>query len=204
MRLRMLAHWLTMRSDEDYLDYFSAVERFTGKRCVGEITPSYALLAGEGFSDILRVMPEAKLFFIMRNPVARVWSNACMNGNAPKDLLTFAKRPPVQLRTDYRRTVTALRERVPPERVHVAFYEDLSDSANGQEHLSRLFAHLGLDPYEVPEEVLSGRGKGDRPEPLEATERRELAALFVDAYTFARELMGYLPAAWERDLAALG
>ena len=44
----------------------------------GEITPAYAFLDVEAIAAVTAVAPSVRLFYSMRNPVARAWSSALM------------------------------------------------------------------------------------------------------------------------------
>ena len=63
---------LNFRNDTWYASLF---ERGAGKT-LGEITPEYAILSPESVADIHRLMPDAKIIFIMRDPMQRAWSHA--------------------------------------------------------------------------------------------------------------------------------
>lgn len=45
-----------------------------GKRFAGEATPEYAILGAEGLAHIKRLAPDARVIYIMRNPVRQAWS----------------------------------------------------------------------------------------------------------------------------------
>jgi hypothetical protein len=67
-----------------FSSYFKALDlgwylgHFTpgADRLKGEASPSYALLPVEGIRLIRRLMPDVRLIFLMRDPVARAWSHA--------------------------------------------------------------------------------------------------------------------------------
>src|SRR5262245_45560865 len=58
-----------------YLDHFSEGEG----RVKGEASPSNAILPVERIRIIRRLMPDVKLIFLMREPIARAWSHARHN-----------------------------------------------------------------------------------------------------------------------------
>ncbi len=47
--------------------------------CVADITPSYCMLAPEHLQEILRVFAPARFFLVLRDPVARMWSQIKMH-----------------------------------------------------------------------------------------------------------------------------
>ena len=58
-----------------YLDHFEPA----AGRVKGEASPCYALLPVERIRLIRRLMPDVKLIYLMRAPVARAWSHAKHN-----------------------------------------------------------------------------------------------------------------------------
>jgi len=57
----------------DYLKLFEA-----NNKLMGEITPAYSMLDIARVSDIHKLFPKLKIFFVMRNPIERAWSSALM------------------------------------------------------------------------------------------------------------------------------
>lgn len=45
-----------------------------GRRFAGEATPEYAIIGTEGLEHIKRLAPDARVIYIMRNPVRQAWS----------------------------------------------------------------------------------------------------------------------------------
>ncbi|MBV9756867.1 MAG: sulfotransferase [Alphaproteobacteria bacterium] len=107
-----LIDFFSIRSDQDYLSY---LERFSrGKHAYGDITPSYALLPEEEFCRIRRLLPDVRIIYIMRDPVARTWSQIKMEASrqasraaklAQKRLRTPLEGPD---RSDYKTTIERL------------------------------------------------------------------------------------------------
>ena len=58
-----------------YCDHFNGA----GPRQAGEASPSYASLPLADIRNIRRLLPDVKLVFLMREPVARAWSHAKHN-----------------------------------------------------------------------------------------------------------------------------
>ena len=47
-------------------------------RTTGEVTPSYAVLDSEQVARARQLIPDARIVFLMRNPIERAWSHAMM------------------------------------------------------------------------------------------------------------------------------
>jgi hypothetical protein len=208
VRVRCLAHWLAMQSDEDYVEYFHQLQRATGKQVYGEIAPNYAMLPAQGFENICALFPDARFVFLMRNPVDRIWSNLHFHTkNAPtppteNDAVRFAAEPRTRARSDYGATVRRVVSAAGRERLFVAFAEEITSPENGKPVREALLQFLGLDPFQFPKGLLERRPAAlDIPAPSVELRQRLLAPC-CDTYTFAKEFMGRLPPSWSDDLSA--
>ena len=47
-------------------------------KCLGEITPAYAMLSKVHIEEIRDINPSLKIIYILRNPIHRAWSSALM------------------------------------------------------------------------------------------------------------------------------
>lgn len=119
---------------------------------VGEITPEYAILDPGRISRVHDLAPDAKLIFMMRNPVERAWSQAVMgfdkkgrNVSTVSDgtLHSIFDREGSRLRTDYLRTLENWGSYYPEEQIFVGFLEDVHFFP--EDLLSSLYAFLGVD-----------------------------------------------------------
>lgn len=139
----------TPRTDRWYASLF----RPGRGQVAGEITPEYAILSREKVAHVHRLMPEAKILFVLRNPVERVWSHAVMDfqrkgRNArempAEEVLEFARRPYVEPKRDYLKTLEVWGEFYPPERIFVGFMEDIN--WHPRPFLKEVYGFLGVDP----------------------------------------------------------
>ena len=130
-----------------YLDSLASSDQ----QAVMEITPSYSLLQAEGFRAIKSTLPGVKLIFIMRDPIARYWSQLryhqkmqpqfdalghCVKGLDDSQFF---------LRTDYRRTLASVDEVFSPGEVCHIFYEDLFSAETHQSTLRDIAAFMRVD-----------------------------------------------------------
>ncbi|UJP04829.1 MAG: sulfotransferase [Nitrosomonas sp.] len=189
------------QSDESYLSLLTR----TDGRVSGEITPAYAILDEEAVQRIhALVEPDCNILFIMREPVARLWSAMrmyCRQKGIDASKLTIeqfdsiTKLPGQRLRTDYR--VTLDRWSIFGDRLGLFFYEDLVD--NPSEFLSQILRFLGLDTdlsFLVLDQSINV-GK-ELEMPIELAERwHERYRPIVDAVS---EKVGRLPAGWAKQL----
>ena len=182
--------------------YASLFEPGKGKT-VGEITPAYSTLGPGTVARVHALAPDAKIIFMMRNPIERVWSQAVMSfdrgKNRPIDTATHdellrqfggegAKR-----RTDYLRTLETWRRFYPDERIFVGFLEDVH--LFPEELLRSVYGFLGVDPSFRPKKVGSKvhtRSTGSAP----AAPLSHLARAYRDENTALEERFGGYASFW--------
>lgn len=132
--------------------YTSLFEPGRGK-VVGEITPAYSMLGPDAVARIHEMMPQAKLIFMIRNPIERAWSQAVMQfSKVENQVVDSVERERLRrnfdskgslLRTDYLGTLDTWRKFYPDERIFVGFLEDVS--LFPAEFLERVYDFLGVD-----------------------------------------------------------
>lgn len=72
--------------DEAYKAIFGAMQ----EPCAGDISPQYCMLSNEGIAHMKAVAPEARIIFLMRDPVSRLLSGAKMKAAEADPLLEEA------------------------------------------------------------------------------------------------------------------
>jgi hypothetical protein len=147
-----------MRTYDD--DWYASVFEPSRGRVTGEITPAYSALEPDVVSRVHGLAPEAKIIFMMRNPIERLWSQAVMSfdkvekGSAgsvsEKRLLWRIERDSYKSLTDYLRTLDTWLQFYSEERIFVGFLEDVHFFP--KELLQAVYAFLGVDPSFSPPE----------------------------------------------------
>ncbi|MHA6326456.1 sulfotransferase family protein [Roseivivax sp. CAU 1753] len=188
-----------------YLDYM--LGGWSGQKLVADITPAYAILPARDYADMATI-GQARFVFILRDPVARMWSQIRMASGVQlgpgataealaetaearaRYLLETGRLPKIE-RADYDRTLRALERAVPEARRQVIFYEDMVRDADA---LAGLCGFLGIAPV-LPD--LASRVNEGASLPLP----EDLAAAFRDAfapqYDAVRARFGdAVPAGW--------
>lgn len=124
-----------------YLNYLLAGRK--RQKIVADITPGYAILDRTHFADMATI-GRARFLFILRDPVARMWSQIRMaagtelpRGFSPEDHAAACRARAEMLiesgrirrleRGDYLRTMRELEAVVPEARRLYVFYEDIFD-----------------------------------------------------------------------------
>jgi Sulfotransferase family len=122
-------------------------------KTVGETTPDYSVLERKQIAHVREIMPDARIVFMMRNPIERAWSQTVMYFDKregrrveevrEEDFLAFT-RSQSSLHTDYLGTLANWGSYFPKDQVFIGFLEDIHFYPNRL--LSRLYRFLGVDP----------------------------------------------------------
>lgn len=134
-------------SDEWYASLF----RPGDGSVTGEISPGYALLTRERVAHVHRLMPDARIIYLIRNPVERPWSYALMQAGRfsarwrlrPDAVRRHFRSEASRVRTDYVRTIDTWRSMYDADQVFIAFVEDIH--FRPEELLARICAFIGVD-----------------------------------------------------------
>ena len=201
-----MKYYLRRYDDDSYTSVFEP----SGGRVTGEITPAYSALGAEKVARAHALAPEAKIIFMMRNPVERVWSHTVMSfdkvekgsvGSVPqKKLLRKIARDSTRSLTDYLRTLEVWGRYYPPERIFVGFLEDVHFFP--EELLRSVYAFLGVDPSfrpPAPEKRVHSRSENSMPAEVAA----ELARTYGPQAERLEERFGGYASFWRMGAARL-
>ena len=182
--------------------YASLFEPAEEGKTVGEVTPAYSVVDREVVGRAHRLMPEAKIVFLMRNPVERAWSHAVMRivkkeggvENVPVEtIIKRFDREKSQLRTNYLRTLKNWGAYYPPERFFVGFLEDIHFHPEG--FLDRLCEFLGVDPSFRPPKMnkrINSRSTDEMPTEVAS----HLARVYGDSIRSLEDKFGGYASFW--------
>lgn len=118
----------------------------------GEITPAYAILDRERIGRVRAIAPELRIFFSLRNPIARAWSSALMalaraemtiDEASDQWFLDHFHSSGSTRRGMYGRCLDTWLSVFPGDQLAVVFFDDIV--SDPQAVLRRMFAHLGVD-----------------------------------------------------------
>jgi len=155
-------------------------------RITGEICPGYAGIEPRRIAHIHSLMPQAKILYLLRNPMDRAWSTTVMHFNKPNfHGLAAADRDAIRNHLvagktrkhgDYLENLRSWRAHYPSDEVFVGYFDQLEEDPRGL--LKDILAFLGVG---CDEAVLSSgvakhqnKGKGD---PIPGEFRELLAEL---------------------------
>lgn len=192
------------RNDLDIDAYLGLFEP-KGDLLTGDVTPGYSTLAPELIRRIVDAMPALKVMLLVRDPIARVWSQIAMYNRRgkfdlrlleePDGLLRFVNRPPVALRSFPTRIDEKWREALPETQFRVFFFDDIA--ARPEAVRRDMLEFLGASPdYESPLTADYNRKAGQSKIEMNETAREVLVAHFRDELLACRALYGETAAAW--------
>jgi len=158
-------YYFGLRTDKWYASIFE----LGGNKVSGDITPAYSTMCKRAVEHTYSIMPQAKIIFILRNPIDRAWSHARMSfdkkwdlyeksgGNFDnidnKSLIQHFKQKGLILRGDYIRTIKIWESIYPSEQLFYAFNEDIT--RRPQELLLDIYRFIGVTATElyIPEQI---------------------------------------------------
>ncbi|MEM8743709.1 MAG: sulfotransferase [Pseudomonadota bacterium] len=195
-----------MRATLDDGWYVSLFADRGGRRIAGEITPEYALIGEAGLRHLKRLAPDARIIFVMRNPVTRAWSqilHLCRSRKIDADTLSASQLPEMadeeRFRdlSDYAQVLDALAAVFPSEQVHLEFYEDIH--ADRRAALARICQFLGVadDPDQLG--GLDERHNPSQKARMPAELRKELRLRYRAMARDIEDRVGRVPSAWKRE-----
>ncbi len=188
-------------NDDAYLAYLNKGR--SDQRLIGDFTPAYGLLPEARLKQMANLLPDVKFIYLLRDPVARIWSHARMmaarRANKPSETqrrsvnilkrILKGKEPEIVRRSDYVGPLTRLAAVTRPEQVYVGFYEELFTKAS----IAKISRFLGIDHGWADFEKRFMAGPDAAMDPGQWAEMREFLAPQYQAMT---RMFGTLPAAW--------
>ena len=178
-------------------------------RIAGEITPSYSVLDTDTIAHAHDLMPEAKIIFMMRNPIERAWSQAIMHfdkvekqpvKNVSVEQFQAFRSDHSSLLTDYLRTLENWGAFFPEEQIFVGFLEDVHFYPNRL--LKRLYKFLkvGTDiEYKVIKRKIHSRDVETMPTRAAA----HLAGIYLEDARRLEERFGGYASFWRHSAERL-
>ena len=171
----------------------------------GEITPAYAILPRETIVEVQSAYPDLRLIYIIRNPVERAWSAACMM--LPRAEMTldeasdswfidhFRSGGSTQ-RSDYEACLRNWFASYPPERILLILYDDLV--TNPAAILHQCYAHIGVSAcaHQVTEQELRQKVFEGPGYPLRPSLRRYLTDMYAPKIDALEKFIGRDLGAW--------
>ncbi|MFM9939600.1 MAG: sulfotransferase family protein [Hyphomicrobiaceae bacterium] len=176
------------------------------KRFAGEITPEYAILGRKGLAHIKRLSPDARVMFIMRNPVERTWSQVLhqcrvrgldATRQSTDALMTMLAEPRFGELGDYAMTLDDMAAVFRPDQVLPLFYEEMHEDRLKSLQQVCKFIGAGFSPDYFSE--LGRRFNRSQEAALPEAVREQLRQAYRPQAEAVRQRLGRLPAAWRKE-----
>ena len=197
--------WLPVVQSGDTADYLNYLQDgMANAHLMADVTPSYSLLSVDRLRQMAGLMPDVRFVFLMRDPVARLWSHIRMSAWRQEgdldvtaggilDAFLMGEKADIAERGDYASVVRRLDQAIDPGRLLLMFQEVLLTLPGVQ----KLCSFLGLTGRDADfaRRVHAGPNLAISPDQL----ARARVALRPQ-YEFAASRFGTLPAAWMRNM----
>jgi len=181
-----------------YLSLFSNTS--VGRMC-GEFTPAYAALPEWLIAEMARLLPHARLVYVMRDPIERIWSHYRYRiGKGLMSLSDIAGEPDVYYSnlTTYLETIENYEKAFSSEQIFCGYYEEFT--SDPEQYFNLLCEFLGVNPINEPmKKLLSERinaSKQDDACPPELT--AQLHERFGHIADQMEDKLGRVPPSWRR------
>jgi hypothetical protein len=178
-------------------------------RFAGEVTPEYAILGRQGLEHIRRLAPEARVIFIMRNPVERAWSQVLhqcrargldANRQSRDAIGAMLAEPRFKELSDYASTLDDMAAVFRADQTLVLFYEEIHrDRPAALERVCR-FIGVGFDASMFGE--LGRRFNISQEAALPDAVRTHMRELYRPQAEAVRRRIGRIPVSWDKEFAA--
>jgi hypothetical protein len=184
-------HWLTQGRGEG--------------RVFADITPNYALLPDAMLARMLATSPQAKVLYLIRDPLDRLWSHIRMQARRQRQdheiyakkannilyrILNKGQETHILERGDYASVIRKLRRVVPADRLLVLFAETLLTRAG----LAQLCGFLGISAVDALPDPASHAGA---PVAMLEKLRPRAQKRLYEQYDWVARNVGPLPQNWQ-------
>ena len=186
--------------------YASLFDHRGAARMAGEATPEYAILGEDGYRHIARLAPDARVIYIMRNPVARSWSQVKHYARRHRldvaslstdRLIEIVDSEPFEAHGDYLAVLDKLSTVFQPAQVHFGFYENIH--ADRMAALNEICGFLGVDfqtdYFPRPAKSVNRSQAANIPDPV----RDHLRAKYAGLVKALGDRLGAVPGNWSDD-----
>lgn len=194
-----LKYFFYPRNDRWYASLFDPGDN----KITGDISPVYLRLKEESVAHIHKIMPQAKIILILRNPIQRAWSHAILNCNYQnKSVETISETEWINIcrprgsnlpfGVNLVKTLRIWQSFYPKEQFFIGFFEDIQNCP--EEFLLSLYEFLEVEvskkyiAHHIANKKINSRTKDEIPHNLAVY----LAGIYFDEIKeLNRQLGGY-------------
>ena len=194
---------------EDIAGYLRYLKKGrTAERVVADVTPAYSLLSAERLHKMACIAGQVRFIYIMRDPVARLWSHIRMNaarrarfpgevqGRANRIFWRYGrgKHPGIRARGEYRAALERVTSALKPTQLLVLFYEELFTQAA----VNLICDFLGIEYRQADMRVRVNTGP---PATMNDKQRQHARDWLADQYDYVQATLDSVPDAWRANMA---
>lgn len=195
--------------DSWYANLFSF--RGNQKYCA-DFSNLYCHLDAAGWNHVKSMARNVKVIYIMRDPIARLWSHirfhlhftgklSVLKDWSARDYQDFARQPFLWRNGEYTQAVMRLQDHLTPAQLKISFYEDIHE--DNLAWLRELEEFLDVPPFHFTKELLSRRVAESPPVKM-PDYFPELFADYVEAERSGLAAMGLDPGSrWKEPAMAV-
>lgn len=190
------------------IEAYARLFRDKDHRFTGDVTPGYSKLGSDEVVRIAGRFPEARILFIAREPIERLWSSFCMAARqgrpgvpelvSPESVIAFARQKPVALRSYPSVIVERWRSATRPGQFGLFFFDDLRRDAAGLR--SQILGYIGADPALPSGDLDPAFNRKSKTAKLELTGdvRAALVEHFAEELVRCEQVLGGPAVEWRR------
>jgi len=192
------------------LDLYAKLFNPKGSRLSGDICPPYAILAAEEAQAVRARFPSARIVYLVRDPIDRLWSQYCMilrrhPEDAPESLDTvkaFVARGTGRDHSAMRAAIARWRQGPDDPRFGLFFFDDLKADAEGLRR--RILTFIGGDSglASAGLDAAHNRKAAYAKIPMSLEVRDYLVAEFADEIRYAAAELGGPAKGWAEKYGA--
>ena len=186
------------------LDLYARLFNPRGSRLSGDVCPPYAILSDDEARAVRARFPEARIVYLVRDPIERLWSQYCMilrrhPEDEPESLDTvkaFVERGTCRAHSAMRGAVERWRTGPDDPKFGLFFFDDLKTDAAGLR--GRILTFVGADPERESAGLPAdhNRKAAYAKIPMTVPVRDYLVAEFAEEIRFAAAELGGSAAGW--------
>ncbi len=199
-----ICNWHLSTYDDTW--YLSLFKNLSGIR--GEITPAYSILKEEDIRKMYTLAPNAKIIFIIRNPIERAWSqfrfhlknqNQENNHISEQETIKFIDSEHQSQRSNYLKTLELYSKVFPKNNIYVAFYDAIIEKP--EDLLSQIVSKLGGDSSKIRLECnLYAKTNTSKKRELPTIVNNHLIKKYQPLIEKLSKIFGGYPKIWEDKL----
>lgn len=171
----------------------------------GDVTPGYSTLEPALIQQIAAAIPDLKVILLVRDPVARAWSQIAMYNRRgkfdlrlldnPAGLMRFVSRQAITSRSFPTRIEDKWRAALPEDQVRVFFFDDIA--ARPDQVMHEILGFLGASPdFESPLTADYNRKAGQSKIEMNEAAREAFIEHFREELLACRARYGDIGAKW--------